>query len=79
MASVGASFDTAITGLQKGIDQARKAGAQLATHTETLKASTDSSSGKSGEELLEIAQVSLLIIVQVYQVPCCSHSQCLID
>ena len=47
MASVGASFDTAIAGLQKGIDQARKAGAQLATHTETLKASTDSSSGKS--------------------------------
>ena len=47
MASVGASFDTAIAGLQKGIDQARKAGAQLATHTEKVKESTSASSGKS--------------------------------
>ncbi|MGD8783928.1 MAG: hypothetical protein PVG75_05800 [Thioalkalispiraceae bacterium] len=43
MASVGSSLDTAISGLQKGIEQARRAGAELGQHTEKLnEASSDS-------------------------------------
>lgn len=44
MAAVGNSFDVAFAGLQKGVEQARKAGAQIAEHTVKVEESTSTSS-----------------------------------
>ena len=46
MASIGASIDTAIAGMQKGVEQARKAGAELGAHSKKLEESNSSSSDK---------------------------------
>jgi hypothetical protein len=49
MASVGASLDSAIAGIQKGVEQARIAGAKLGEHTQKLQESASSSAEKPAE------------------------------
>lgn len=44
MASIGSSFDAAFAGLQKGVEQARKAGAQIGEHSKKVEESTKSAS-----------------------------------
>lgn len=57
MASIGASFDAAFAGLQKGVEQAREAGAQIAEHSQKVEESTSSSSD-SGDGKGSIIDVS---------------------
>jgi len=47
----GVNFDAAIAGLQKGVEGARDAGAQIAKHTTKVEPSSSSSSsgGESGK------------------------------
>jgi len=49
MASIGASFDSAFAGLQNGVEQARKAGAELSVHSKKLEESTSSSDKQSDD------------------------------
>ncbi len=43
------SFGAAFAGLEKGVESARKAGAELAKHSQLVEASTESSSDGSGD------------------------------
>ena len=49
MASVGASFDAAFAGLQKGVEQARRTAAQISEHSEKVDESTKPTSSGDGK------------------------------